>query len=304
MDFESRDFLWTTFQNEVNKSVSQSTGLCKTCIALEILKLSVCAGDCLSCEENLFSLFEDLVTPTHLNSHLKSLKQAILQSSQIEELEKKLPLYQESQNSVVSLIEQKVQTLEGLSEKLAIENKELKKKISLLQGNWMESLEVLQKFDLEIQTVKKIQKEIERKVQRYFEESRIIWEAVVESFKFQDFQNKVEKIDDKLLEEFQVIDQLAEDVKIITDRVEDVKSDQKELKDFNKHCANLDYAVEQVLEFHHKIYDLNKSAEEKLKGLNENFEDYVKIEKVNAEYKSSLLHMRKQTSETFLNRIN
>ena len=299
MDFESRDFIWANFQNSVNSSINESN-LCSTCVAFEILKIAVCPGDCNKCEGNLITLLQETIPENIIKSHLDHIKVVLAQNSLLEELEKKLPLYSEKFRVENSRIERRVDDLMSVCEKLQQENDRLRDRVRILQISYLKSEDMREKVENEMRKVKTIQSKIEKSVQEYFEESRVVWETVAEFFCFEKIGKRVDRLDDRVIEEYAAIDKVAEGLNDVVLRFEKVKDEQESVKVDMKHCKNLDCAVEQVMEFHHKIYDLNKKIDKGIKDLETNLANSNDIEKANEEYKMKVLELRRKTSECLL----
>lgn len=299
MDFESRDFIWANFQNSVNSSTNEAN-LCNTCIAFEILKIAVCPGDCNKCEGNLITLLQETIPENTIKSHLDNVKVVLAQNSLLEELEKKLPLYSEKFRADNDKIERRVDELMNVCEKLQLENSKLRDRIRILQISYLKSEDMREKVEIEMRKVKKIQSGIVKSVQEYFEESRIVWETVAEFFTFEKIRERIDGLDDRVIEEFAAIDKVAEGLNDVVLGFEKVKDEQDSVRIDMKHCKNLDGAVEQVMEFHHKIYDLNKKIDKGIKDLEINLANSNDIEKANEEYKMKVLELRRKTSECLL----
>lgn len=299
MDFEARDSIWATLQVKSPITEDSSNTLCKVCIALEIFKLAVCAGDCNQCESNLLSTLTEIIPQNLIDPHLSAIKSSVGVRFKLEELEKKLPMYVERQQSSFNILNKKVEMLAAVAEKLRLENLSLKDKILMWQLTWMELQEKNEKVKNELGEIKAFQSQLMKTVQSYLSDSKVLWEVVNEYMRGKSMEIKVSELDDLVIEEITKMDYLWEDVKNLKEAQDSLKSELEDLKKIGKHCYNLDLAVEQVLECNFKAYDLQKIIETRLQELGE-YLGIKQIEIANEEYRNKVLELRKKTSECFL----
>ena len=299
MDFEARDSIWATLQAKSPTTEDSSDKLCKVCIALEIFKLAVCAGDCKQCECNLLSTLTETIPENLIEPHLAAIKSTVGLGFKLEEMEKKLPMYVERQQAAFNVLIKKVEMLTAVAEKLRLENLSLKDKIQMWQVALMESQAKSEKFKNEVSEIKAFQGQLLETVQNYLSDSKILWEAVNEYLSMKNMEKKVSELDDLVIEEISKMDHLWDDVKKMKEAQENLKSELEVLKKIGKNCCNLDLAVEKVLECNFQAYDLQKIIETRLQQLG----DYLGIKQIeiaNEEYRNKVLELRKKTNECFL----
>lgn len=299
MDFESRDTIWSTLQAEPSLSEDSTNKLCKICMALEIFKLAVCAGDCHQCENNLLSILTESIPENLIQSHLHSIKSNTNFSYKLEEIEKKLPMYVERQQSAMSSLSKKVEILNSAAEKLRAENLNLKDIVLKWQMCWIASQEKNEKLKQEIIEVKAFQGELMKTIQNYFSDSKVLWEVVAEYMKGNIMEKKVSALDDAVIEEIAKMDQLWEEVKILKETQEKLEKDSKDLANIGKHCHSLDQAADKVHAYSFKACEQQKIIETRLQELTE-YLGIKQIERANEEYRVKVQELRKKTSECLL----
>ena len=299
MDFESRNTIWSTLQANTSLSEDSTNKLCKVCMALEIFKLAVCAGDCNQCEDNLLSILTESIPEKFIQNHLLSIKSNTYLSFKLEEIEKKLPMYIERQQSVVSVLSKKVEMLASAAEKLRLENLNLKDIVLKWQTGWLASQEKTEKLKREIIEIKAFQGELMKTIQNYFNDSKVLWEVVGEYMKGSSMENKVSALDDAVIEEMAKIDQLWEEVRNLKESHEKLEKNVKDLTQVRKHCYNLDQTAEKIQSYSTKACENQKLIETRLQQLTE-YLGIKQIEKANEEYRVKVQELRKKTSECLL----
>ena len=298
MDFDSREALWASFINKEEQSVDQETSYCKICTGLEILKLSVCRGNCGDCEKNLIELiFPD--TPTEiLEYHLNSLRSNMCIYPKLLELEKKIPFYNESYTRIIEELDNKISNLSENLEDLFAENKSLKIKLILAQEYSLEYKEKYEKYLNEIQNVKKNQEIILWNIEEISKGILSNKDIILEIKKMISLDEKIERLDNFVIEEYNKVDELWENVQKIKNAQKKVESNHNEIKAHMQHCKNLDNATENILNYHHEIIlsqkKIDYALQELLKGEKES-----KAE-TSDEFRNKIIELRKKTNEYML----
>lgn len=295
MDFDSRETLWASFiKPETNQSVDCES-ICKTCAALEMLKLSLCAGNCNDCEKNLLTqIFPDVAEKT-IRPHLENLKANFLIFSKLEELEKKVPIYNENYLEKIENLELKVCDLVQRLEKLLFENKNLKTKLLWAQACNSEYKEKYEDCLKEVEKVRESQKEVEKFMESIGKDVDENGEVLRELKKAADLEEKIEKLDDKVIDEYGKIDEIWGEIQEISAAQKKIENSHEEVKKYIVHCKNLDCATETILEYHHSAISFLKVIDSKMQEMLKTIRIDKFLEVTSEEFKNNVMQLRKQT---------
>ena len=301
MDFDSREALWTSF---IRKSIDQSiqeTSFCKTCAALEILKLSVCAGDCSECEINLLDHILPEVPKDALQTHLDTLHSNTHIFEKLMELEKKIPLYNENYTAQIDQLESKVNDLMEKLDQLLSENKNLKSKLLLAQAYSLEYKDTYTKCLNELEGLRKAQEGIEICMEKINQDITGNKELMVQVRSSLELEKKIDKLDDSVMDEYGKIDELWGEVQEMSTNQKKIENNHLEVKKYIIHCQNLDKATETVLEYHYDIMSFMKNIDSKVQEMLKVIKSENSIEVTSDEYRNKVMELRKKTNECLLN---
>lgn len=300
MDFESRDTLWASIVKSHDETADSSEPQCKLCLALEILKIAACPASCTDSKENLLHKLLPEVPPDCLDPHLAQIGSAPLVQKKISELETIILMQHQSYLSAIQALEIKVNTLLVKLDKLESQNKALKESLYISQAYTVDYTDRYVKYIDQIEFLKEKQREIMRFIDEINIKMDYNKELVLEMVSYGKLNDRVERIDNCVIEEYSKIDEMWSTLQGVRDSQIVLQSNQGLVKKYIQHCENIDKATETILSYHHQLLSLQTTIDSKLREMVKETKSEQIIGNTSEEYKNNVMELRKKTSECLL----